>query len=118
MPPCYCAAPIRRGRTTDDAPCNDNAGFDCFADPAMRAMLTYGSLLIVLAVIALSVNQQLRASSRFLPSAAASGAASGPLAGTPANQVSQYQRELDQAMKAAARHTDEQAASAGEDGTR
>ena len=84
----------------------------------MRAMLTFGSLLIVLGVIALSVRTQLQANRRFLPSAAASGAASGPLAGTPANQVSQYQRELDKAMKAAARHTDEQAASAGEDGTR
>jgi hypothetical protein len=84
----------------------------------MRAMLTYGSLLIVLAVIALTVSHQLRASKRFLPGAAASEAASGTLVGTPANQVSQYQRELDQAMKAAARHTDDQAASAGEDGTR
>ena len=84
----------------------------------MRAMLTFGSLLIVLAVIALSMRTQLQANRRFLPSAAASDAASGPLVGTPANQVSQYQRELDKAMKAAARHTDAQAASAGEDGTR
>ena len=83
----------------------------------MRAMLTYGSLLIVLAIIALSMRTQLQANKRVLPSAA-SGAASDPFAGTPQNQVSQYQRELDQAMKAAARHTDEQAASAGEDGTR
>ena len=84
----------------------------------MRAMLTFGSLLIVLAVIALSMRAQLQANRRFLPSGAASDAASGPLVGTPVNQVSQYQRELDKAMKAAARHTDEQAASAGEDGTR
>ena len=84
----------------------------------MRALLTYGSLLIVLGVVALTVRTQLQASKRFLPSAAASEAASGTLVGTPANQVSQYQRELDKAMKAAARHTDEQAASAGEDGTR
>ena len=84
----------------------------------MRALLTYGSLLIVLAVIALSVRSQLQASQRFVPAVAASGAASGALVGTPANQVSQYQHELDQAMKASARHTDEQAASAGEDGTR
>ena len=84
----------------------------------MRALLTFGSLLIVLAVIALSVRNQLQASKRFMPSTTASGAASGPLVGTPANQVSQYQRELDKAMKASARHTDEQAASAGEDGTR
>ena len=84
----------------------------------MRALLTYGSLLIVLAVVALSMRTQLLANKRFLPSAAASGAASGPFTGTPQNQVSQYQRELDEAMKAASRHTDEQAASAGEDGTR
>ena len=84
----------------------------------MRALLTYGSLLIVLAVVALSVRTQLQASRRAVPSAAASDAASTPFNGTPQNQVSQYQRELDKAMKAASRHTDEQAASAGEDGTR
>ena len=84
----------------------------------MRAMLTFGSLLIVLAVIALSVRAQLQASKRSVPSSAASDAASATLGGTPQNQVSQYQRELDKAMKAASRHTDEQAASAGEDGTR
>ena len=81
-------------------------------------MLTFGSLLIVLAIVALSIRSQLHANQRILPSSAASDAASGPFNGTPQNQVSQYQRELDKAMKAAARHTDEQAASAGEDGTR
>jgi hypothetical protein len=81
----------------------------------MRALLTFGSLLIVLAVIAVSMRQQLHADKRFLPSAAASV----PFDGShPSQAVSQYQRELDQAMKAAARHTDDQAASAGEDGTR
>ena len=84
----------------------------------MRAMLTFGSLLIVLAVIAVSVRNQLHANQRFLPSAAASDAASGALTGTPQNQVSQYQRELDAAMKAAAQHTADEAASAGEDGSR
>ena len=86
----------------------------------MRAMLTFGSLLIVLAIVALSMRTQLQANKRFMPSAAAaaSEAASGPFTGTPQNQVSQYQRELDKAMKAASHHTDEQAASAGEDGTR
>ena len=84
----------------------------------MRAMLTFGSLLIVLAVVALSMRNQLRADKRFLPSAAASGAASTPFDGTPRQAVSQYQRELDQAMKAAAQHTADQAASAGDDGTR
>ena len=83
----------------------------------MRAMLTFGSLLIVLAIVAVSMRSQLQANKRFLPSDAASGA-SGALSGTPANQVSQYQRELDAAMKAAAQHTADQAASAGEDGTR
>jgi hypothetical protein len=53
-----------------------------------------------------------------MPAAASSDAASGALTGTPQNQVSQYQRELDAAMKAAAQHTADQAASAGEDGTR
>lgn len=84
----------------------------------MRAMLTIGSLLIVLAVIAVSVRHQLDANKRFMPSSAASDAASGALTGSPQNQVSQYQRELDAAMKAAAQHTADQAASAGEDGTR
>ena len=85
----------------------------------MRAMLTFGSLLIVLGVIALTVRNQLQASKRFLPSAsAASDASSAPFGGSSSPTVSQYQRELDKAMKAASRHTDEQAASAGEDGTR
>jgi hypothetical protein len=84
----------------------------------MRAMLTFGSMLIVLAVIALSMRHQLQAEKRFLPSVAASGAASAPFRGSNSPAVSQYQRELDQAMKAATQHTADQAASAGEDGTR
>jgi len=84
----------------------------------MRAMLTFASLLIVLAIIAVSVRNQLNASKRFVPAAAASDAASGALTGSPQNQVTQYQRQLDAAMKAAAQHTADQAASAGEDGTR
>jgi len=83
----------------------------------MRAMLTLASLLIVLAVVAVSVRSQLHASKPALASAAAS-AASDPFVGTPRNQVSQYQRTLDQAMKADAQHTADQAASAGEDGGR
>ena len=82
----------------------------------MRAMLTFASLLIVLAIIAVSVRSQLNANKRS--AAAASDAASGVLTGSPQNQVSQYQRQLDAAMKAAAQHTADQAASAGEDGTR
>jgi hypothetical protein len=84
----------------------------------MRAMLTFASLLIVLAIIAVSVRSQLNASKRFVPSAAASEAASGVLTASPQNQVTQYQRQLDAAMKATAQHTADQAASAGEDGTR
>jgi hypothetical protein len=85
----------------------------------MRALLTFGSLLIVLAVIGLSVRSQLQASKRFLPAAAgASDASSAPFGGSSSPTVAQYQRELDKAMKAAAQHTADQAASAGEDGTR
>ena len=85
----------------------------------MRAVLTYGSLLIVLAIVALLASNQLRANKRLLSTApAASDAASAPFGGNASPTVSQYQRELDKAMKAAARHTDDQAASAGEDGTR
>ena len=83
----------------------------------MRAMLTFGSLLIVLAVIAVSVRTELRASKAMLPSAAASGASS-PFVGTPQNQVTQYQHVLEQAMKADAQHTADQAASAADDGAR
>jgi hypothetical protein len=77
-------------------------------------MLTFGSLLIVLAIVAVSMRHQLQPDKRSLPP----GAASGSLTGSPQNQVSQYQRELDAAMKASAQHTADQAASAGEDGTR
>jgi len=81
----------------------------------MRAFLTLGSLLVVLAIIALSVRSQLQANRRFLPtSAAASGGASVPLDGTPRQVMSQYQHELDQAMKADAQHTADQAASAAD----
>jgi hypothetical protein len=81
----------------------------------MRAFLTLGSLLIVLAIVALAMRSQLQANKRFLPSsAAATGAASMPQDGTPRQVVSQYQRELDQAMKADAQHTADQAASAAD----
>ena len=81
----------------------------------MRAFLTLGSLLIVLAIVALTVRNQLHASQRYMPtSAAASGAAPAPLNGTPQQMTSQYQRELDAAMKAGAQHTADQAASAAD----
>ena len=85
----------------------------------MRALLTFGSLLIVLAIVSITVRNQLHASKRFLPATAASGTA--PMAIDPNNPqqaVSQYQRDLDRAMKAAAQHTADQAASAGEEGAR
>jgi hypothetical protein len=73
----------------------------------MRAFFTIGSLLIVLAIIGLSMRSQLQSNKRFLPTGeAASGA------GTPQQAVSQYQREVEQAMKASAQHTADQAASA------
>jgi hypothetical protein len=81
-------------------------------------MFTFGSILIVLAIVAVSMRSQLHANKQFLPAAASSDAASGTLSGTPANQVSQFQHQLDAAMKADAQHTADQAASAGEDGTR
>jgi hypothetical protein len=85
----------------------------------MRAVLTFASLLIVLAVVALSMRSQLQADKRFLPSpAAAADASSAPFGGSGSPTVAQYQRELDKAMKADAQHTADQAASAGEDGTR
>ena len=89
----------------------------------MRALLTFGSLLIVLAVVALSVKSQLQANKRFLASApapapAASGAASAPFEGSSSPSVAQFQRELDKTLRETARHRDDQAASAGEDGTR
>ena len=83
----------------------------------MRAFLSIASLLIVLAVVAISMRSQLQAGKRYLPSAAAaSDASSAPFGGSSSPSVAQFQHELDQAMKAGARHTDA-AASAGEDGT-
>ena len=82
----------------------------------MRAFFTIGSLLIVLAIIGLSMRSQLQANKRFLPTAdAASGAAPLSPDATPKQAVSQYQRELDQAMKAGAQHTADQAASAADE---
>ena len=87
----------------------------------MRVMLTFGSLLVVLAIVAILVRNQLHASKRFLPSASASAA--GVVVPTvdandPQKAISQYQRELDKAMKAGAQHTADQAASAADEATR
>lgn len=85
----------------------------------MRALLTFGSLLIVLAIVSVLVRNQLHASKRYLPEVAASGVA--PITvdpNHPQQAVSQYQRELDKAMKASAQHTADQAASIADDGAR
>ena len=115
MPPLVVHAAVDARRATAS---DDNAGFASHTFPtrAMRAFLTLGSLLIVLAIIALSVRSQLQANRRFLPTAqAASGAASMPLNGSPQQVMSQYQRELDKAMKAGVQHTADQAASAADE---
>ena len=81
----------------------------------MRLFFTFGSLLVVLAIIAVSVRTQLKASQRVLPQAAAAADVPAVPQGNPQQVMSQYQRELDKAMKAAAQHTADQAASAGDD---
>ena len=83
-------------------------------------MLTYGSLLVVLAIVAISVRTQLHASRRVLPAGPASAAgvvvpAIDP--NDPQKAIAQYQRELDKAMKAGAQHTADQAASAADEAT-
>jgi len=83
-------------------------------------MLTFGSLLIVLAVIAISVRNQLHATRKFRPEAAASaGGVVVPAIdpNDPQKAIAAYQRELDKAMKASAQHTADQAASAADEAT-
>lgn len=84
----------------------------------MRAMLTIGSLLIVLAIIGLALRSQLQASKRFLPSAAVSDASSAPFGGSRAPTVAQFQRELDKTMQQAAQQSAERAATADSDVSR
>lgn len=81
---------------------------------SMRAFITFGSLLIVLAVIALLVRNQLHAGRRVVPAGAASDAAAS-LSGSPQQITSQYQRQLNQAIQADAQHTADQAASAADE---
>ena len=84
-------------------------------------MLTYGSLLIVLAIVGISVRNQLHATKKFRPAVAASDAGvvvPAVDANDPQKALSQYQRELDKAMKAGAQHTADQAASAADEATR
>jgi hypothetical protein len=81
----------------------------------MRLFFTFGSLLVVLAIIAISVRTQLKADQRFLPQAAAASDVPAVPQGTPQQVMSQYQSELDKAMKASAQHTADQAASAADE---
>ena len=81
-------------------------------------MLSIGSLLIVLAIVGIITRNQLHATARFRPSASASAA--GVVVpnvdpNDPQKAISQYQRELDKAMKAGAQHTADQAASAADE---
>ena len=85
----------------------------------MRAILTFGSLLIVLAVIALSARTQLQANKRFLPAAsAASEASSAPFGGSTQPTPAQFQRELEKTLREGAQGSAERAARAGADGSR
>lgn len=87
--------------------------------PAMRPLLTFGSLLIVLAIVSILVRNQLHASKHYLPTVAASGVAPIDVdPNHPQQAVSQYQRELGKAMKASAQHTADQAASVADEGAR
>jgi len=81
----------------------------------MRLFFTFGSLLVVLAIIAVSVRTQLKASQRVLPQAAAASDVPAVPQGNPQQVMSQYQRELDKAMKSGAQHTADQAASAADE---
>ena len=81
----------------------------------MRMFFTFGSLLVVLAIIAVSVRTQLKASQHVLPVADAASDAPAVPQGAPRQVMSQYQRELDKAMKAGAQHTADQAASAADE---
>jgi hypothetical protein len=81
----------------------------------MRLFFTFGSLLVVLAIVAVSVRTQLKASQRVLPAANAASDAPAVPQGSPQQVMSQYQRELDKAMKAGAQHTADQAASAADE---
>ncbi len=88
----------------------------------MRALLTFGSLLIVLAAIALSARSQLQANKRFLPAAASAAspaeASSAPFGGAAQPTPAQFQRELEKTLREGAQSGADRAASAGEDGTR
>jgi hypothetical protein len=84
----------------------------------MRLLFTFGGLLVVLAVIALSARHQLEANRRFLPAAggvSGVGAASGTSGGSPQVTPAQYQRQIEQALRDGAQQGADRAASAGAD---
>ncbi len=79
----------------------------------MKAIFSFASLLIVLAVVAVTVRNELRATRQLLPepagAASDTASASAPFGGSSSPSVSQFQRELDKTMRSAA----DRAASAG-----
>jgi hypothetical protein len=64
-------------------------------------MFSVVGLLVVLAIVALNVRNQLRATRQLAPGAASADAASAPFGGTSSPSVAQFQRELDKQMRAA-----------------
>ena len=68
----------------------------------MRAIFSIASLVIVLCVIAVAVQHQLRASRQYLPTAAAPAEATAAFAGASQPTAAQYQRELERTLKAGA----------------
>ncbi len=87
----------------------------------MRALFTFGGLLVVLAVIALLARHQLDAQRRLLPAATASapafavGGASVAAGDVPQVTTDQYKRELDKVLREGAQRSADRAASAGDD---
>ena len=64
----------------------------------MRASLSIVGLLVVLAIIALSVRNQLHALRQAAPGST-SASASAPFGGTSSPSVAQFQQELDRTMR-------------------
>jgi hypothetical protein len=73
----------------------------------MKALFSIASLVIVLCVVALVAQRQLRASRALLPQAQGGAAgpagASAPFGGTSQPSVAQFQRELDRTLQEGAR---------------
>lgn len=76
---------------------------------ALKAILGFVSLLVVLAIVAVNARNQLRAVRPPAPASAPADAASAPFGGTSSPSVAQFRRELDKTMRESA----ERAASAG-----